>query len=189
MPVSHPLVPWTLTICGLSELAQHAQADVSHVCTILDPDWPDPEDFLVYGPHSRVTFRFHDIINEREGWDAPEEAHIQAVLELGESLKQAQVTHLLIHCHMGISRSTASAAILLAQDNPGREMEVFDLIHDLRPKSWPNSRMIAMADRALGRRGALVEAMAIHHARVAKAFPAFAADLALGERANEIPGS
>ena len=31
-----------LTICGLDELASHSTQGVTHVLSILDPDWPEP---------------------------------------------------------------------------------------------------------------------------------------------------
>ena len=42
MPVSISL----LTICGLEELEQHRARGVTHVLSILDPDWPDPQALL-----------------------------------------------------------------------------------------------------------------------------------------------
>jgi hypothetical protein len=36
-----PLSP-RVTICGIPELGEHCAAGVTHVLSILDPDWPDP---------------------------------------------------------------------------------------------------------------------------------------------------
>ena len=51
-----------LTICGLEELELHSARSVTHVLSILDPEWPDPEAFLGYDPHHRTILRFHDAI-------------------------------------------------------------------------------------------------------------------------------
>ena len=40
-----------LTICGLEELDQHRACGVTHVLSILDPNWADPEAFLAFDPH------------------------------------------------------------------------------------------------------------------------------------------
>jgi predicted protein tyrosine phosphatase len=160
---------------------------VTHVLTILDPDWPDPEDFRQYGPHARTVWRFHDIIGDWDGMVAPREAHVAAILEFGAQSRVQPIDHLLVHCHMGISRSTAAAVILMAQHNPGREADAFEHLSRIRPRSWPNSRMVRLADEMLARQGRLVEAMQAHHARVARAFPDFAALLRTGERAPEVP--
>ncbi len=182
-----PLLPYKISICGLSELGHFCDVGVSHVLTILDPDWPDPGEFEYYGEHSRLIWRFHDIIHPRPGWFSPDRETVRKVLEFGDAVRERPVEHLLIHCHMGVSRSTATAAILLAQHNPGRERQAFDTLYDMRPRSWPNSLMIRLADEELGRKGALVEAMRLHHVRVATNHPDFAEDIRLGERAHEVP--
>lgn len=181
------LVPFRITICGLSELCHHGAAGVSHVLTILDPGWPDPPDFAAWAPHRRTIWRFHDIIGEAEELAAPQAADVEKVLEFGRAARRDRVDHLLVHCHMGISRSTAAASILLAQHQPGRERDAFDHLWQIRPKSWPNSRMVRIADALLGRQGALVAAMQAHHARVARAYPDFAGSLRGGERECELP--
>ncbi|MBC7950516.1 MAG: protein-tyrosine-phosphatase [Rhodospirillaceae bacterium] len=185
MPMN--LVPYRITICGLAELCQHDSAGITHVLTILDPGWPDPQDFRAYGPHRRTVWRFHDVIAEQAGMVVPQASHVADILEFGSHAQKAPMDHLLVHCHMGISRSTAAAVILMAQFNPGREGEAFDHLWRIRPKSWPNSRMLELADGLLGRRGGLVQAMREHHARVARAYPGLADALRTSERANEVP--
>jgi predicted protein tyrosine phosphatase len=182
-----PLVPYRITICGLSELCQHKAAGVTHVLTILDPDWPDPEDFTGYPPHRRTVWRFHDVISTPDDMVYPTQRDVQAILAFGDGIRSERVEHLLVHCHMGVSRSTATAAILMAQHNSGREAEAFAHIRDIRPRSWPNSRMIRLADELLDRQGALTEALRLHHAAVARAHPELAALLRGGERAGEVP--
>lgn len=181
------LVPYRITICGLAELCLHGSVGVTHVLTILDPGWPDPEDFRAYGPHRRTIWRFHDVIRDQTDMVVPQASHIADILEFGRTARDQPLDHLLVHCHMGISRSTAAAVILMVQFNPGREGEAFDHLRRIRPKSWPNSRMLELADTALGRHGRLVEAMREHHARVARAHPDLAAALRTSERADEVP--
>lgn len=182
-----PLVPYRITICGLDELCRHCGSGVTHVLTILDPDWPDPEDFDTYTPHHRTVWRFHDIVTERADMIVPRDSDVAAILAFGDRAAAEAIDHLLVHCHMGVSRSTATAAILMAQHHPGREDEAFVELARIRPRSWPNSRMIALADHALGRDGRLTGAMRAHHAQVARAFPDFAALLRQGERSHEVP--
>lgn len=181
------LVPFKITICGLEELCRHSGAGVTHVLTILDPGWPDPADFQSYPPHRRTIWRFHDTIQVRDDMGYPTAETVKEILAFGEQARAEPIEHLLVHCHMGVSRSTAATAILMAQHNPGREAEAFDYIRAIRPRSWPNSRMIALADVLLGRNGRLFTAMQDHHAAVARAHPDFAAVLRQGERAHEVP--
>lgn len=176
-----------LTICGINELPQYADAGISHVLTILDPGWPDPEHFSRFRPHRRTIWRFHDIVNPAEGQSHPTEADVQAILDYGEALRSETVDHLLIHCHLGLSRSTATAIILMVQAGGGGEAEAFEYLRTIRPFSWPNSRMIGTADVLLGRGGTLLEAMRAHHRLMARARPDMMHYLRTSERGAEVP--
>lgn len=162
-PAARPL----MTICGLAELCSFQSSAVSHVLSILDPEWPDPEDFASYAPHHRLTLRFHDIIEPRPGQIMPGREHMEQLVRFGRDLKAEggdPLSHLLVHCHMGISRSTAAMTTLLAEARPDEDPDaIFAEIRDIRPQAWPNSRMIAMADDLLGRKGSLVEALRRHY--------------------------
>lgn len=185
-PIPTDLVPYRITICGLRELMIHAEKGVSHVVTILDPTHPDPEVFEIYPAHQRVVWRFDDHVTPVDGAVMPDEQTVDRILELGETFRTTTVEHLLIHCHAGVSRSTATAAILMAQFNPGREEEVFEHIRSIRPRAWPNSLMVTMADEKLGRNGALVAAMAKLHDMTARDYPELAEYLRIHGRAHEV---
>jgi predicted protein tyrosine phosphatase len=156
-----------LTICGLQELGSFQDAAVTHVLSILDPHYPDPQDFVAYKPHERLTLRFDDIIEPAPGQLPPERHHIEALLEFGKGLAAPEgdpLAHLLVHCHAGISRSSASMTILLAEARPESDEDaLFAHIREIRPQAWPNSRMIGMADDVLGRGGRLVAALRRHY--------------------------
>jgi predicted protein tyrosine phosphatase len=186
--ISTPLLPYRITICGLSELAEHADPGITHVVSILDPAWPDPNDFQHYPPHRRVVYRFDDVVEVGLGYTAPTQSDVSAILDLGRELMNEPVEQLLIHCHAGVSRSTATAAILMAQSNPGREPEVFVELERVRPRSWPNALMLRIADALLERNGALVAELHAHQRRIARAYPEFAELLARCGRAHEIAG-
>jgi predicted protein tyrosine phosphatase len=153
-----------LTICGLNELCSFQDSEVTHVLSILDPNHPEPADFAAYGPHKRLTLRFYDIIAPMPGLPLPERHHIEALLEFGKDLEWKDgdpLSHLLVHCHAGISRSTASMATLLAEARPAMDEDaIFARIHEIRPQAWPNSLMIGLADDLLGRGGRLTAALA-----------------------------
>lgn len=181
--VQSPLVAYTVSICGLDEI--YVFKEISHAISILDPGWPDPREFAKLPNCRRELFRFHDIIDELAGQTAPARKDIVRLLAIGERLQEGPVDHLLIHCHAGVSRSTASAAILLAQFNPGMEEDAFREVERVRPWSWPNSRMIELADRVMGREGRMVAAMRRHHGRMIAACPQQSESLRRGQRARE----
>jgi predicted protein tyrosine phosphatase len=154
-------LPFRITICGLDELAGHSEARVSHVLSILDPEWPVPEAFGTFGEHEKLELRFHDIIEDEAGKIAPGAEHVAQLLAFGRSLggEPAPDAHLLVHCHAGISRSSAAMGLLIAQampDQPGDA--IFANLLQIRPKIWPNLRILELGDRALGRNGDLVGA-------------------------------
>ncbi len=69
------------------------------------------------------------------------------------------VRHLLVHCHAGISRSTASMTLLLAQAQPGLGAdEVLAQVVHIREKAWPNLRILSLGAELLGRKGEFIEA-------------------------------
>lgn len=153
--------PFGMTVCGIDELGGHAALGATHVLSILDPDYPVPEAFGQYGEHARLECRFHDIIEPVPEMIAPRREDIHRILAFGRSL--AQEPHppatLLVHCHAGVSRSTASMALILAQAMPEvPAAEILATLYGMRDKAWPNLLMIEMGDALLGRDGSLVEA-------------------------------
>jgi predicted protein tyrosine phosphatase len=167
--------PFKITICGIDELIDHSAAQVTHVLSILDPDTPEPAAFGRYGEHARLELRFHDVIEANvNGYNSPQRHHVEKLLAFGRDLmKEPEGTpHLLVHCHMGISRSTAAAALLLAQARPDwTGPRVMAEIAGVRSKAWPNLRMVEIGDDMLGRGGDLVRAVRARHRALAMAQP------------------
>jgi predicted protein tyrosine phosphatase len=179
----------SVTICGLDELALHRAAGVTHVLSILDPDWPEPAEFDFWDPHDRLLLRFHDVIEDGSPWESPGADHVAAILRFGASLPLDRPVRLLVHCHAGVSRSTAAAIVMLAQRDPGRDPD--DIVAQIvrhRPQAWPNIRIIETGDRLLARQGALVEATRRHYREVIVVRPDYARELRAGGRGREVDG-
>ena len=162
--------PFGLTICGLDELAGHcvpgAVPGVTHVLSILDPGWPEPEAIRDFDLGRRLKLHFHDVIEPMPGWIAPERWDVELLLSFGRTLDQrapredpeAEGAHLLVHCHAGLSRSTASGILLLAQCRPTRAAhDIVGQVIRLRPRAWPNLRILEFGDALLGRDGEIVD--------------------------------
>lgn len=168
----------TLTICGIDELPDNSAREVTHVLSVLDPDRPEIEAFGSYGAHHRVTLRFHDIIDPRPGQVMPAPEHVGEILRFGAGLRETATGrasgHLLVHCHMGISRSTAAMLALMAQADPDEHEDgLFARLREIRPQAWPNSVMVGFADEQLGRKGRLTEALRRHYARQLEVQPKY----------------
>ena len=162
--VMAPLSSILTTICGLNELGRHTTRGITHVLSIMDPDSPEPRIFETFQPHRRTTLRFHDEIDPGPNLILPQMQHLHTILAFGRSLAieaaEQGGPHVLAHCHMGISRSTAAMVALLAVFHPGEdEDKIFARLVEMRPEAWPNSRMIKLTDDLLGRRGCLTAAL------------------------------
>lgn len=159
----------TLTICGIDELPDQRARGVSHVLSIVDPDWPELEAFQSYGVHDRTILQFHDIIDPAPDRILPQQQHMTEILGFGSRLLQSAKDrvegHLLVHCHMGVSRSTAAMLTLMAQASPDEaEERLFERLRAIRPQAWPNSLMVGYADEQLDRKGRLVAELHRHYA-------------------------
>jgi predicted protein tyrosine phosphatase len=177
-----------VTICGLDELGLHRRAGVTHVLSILDPGWPEPVEFDLWDRHDRLMLRFYDVIDDGAP-HPPGSDHVAAILRFGLGLPKDRPVRLLVHCHAGVSRSTASAILLMAQRDPARDPnEIVDEVARQRPQAWPNLRIVEIGDRLLGRGGALVEAVRGHYRQVIAARPDYAVELRAGGRGREVDG-
>ena len=186
-----PIAISRLTICGIDELPTHRSHGVTHVLSVLDPEREDPTIFGNFDPHERTILRFHDVIEDKEGRPAPTRADVEAILDYGETLIESRADrqdgHLLVHCHMGVSRSTAAMITLMAQCEPDRDEDsIFTTIREMRPIAWPNSVMIGFADELLGREGRLTAALQRHYALQLERDAMFERWMTELERAREI---
>lgn len=180
------MADWELSICGLEALARHCRHGVSHVVSILDPEEPEPESLAAWPAGARLMLRFHDIVGPSRWLAAPKAGHVELLLAFGRSLR-GQAGHLLIHCHGGVSRSTAAAAALLLQAHPeADEDEVIGHVAGLRPQAWPNARIVTFADHILNRQGRLIEALGRFYGKRLSATPGLARRLHENGRSEEV---
>ena len=176
-----------VTICGIPELGEHCAAGVTHILSILGPEWPEPDDFAAFAPHRRLTLRFDDIIEPTPGMLLPSRHDVERLLEFGRELSALPQAHLLVHCHAGVSRSTASAALILAQAHPERPAAAaLEAVARLRPRAWPNLRILELGDELLGRNGEIVAAAAAIYRRVLDRDPGFEAAMIDSGRGREV---
>jgi predicted protein tyrosine phosphatase len=184
---SRRLVPYQLTICGIGELGLHCEDHVTHVLSILDPGWPDLDAFGSFDPHQRLELRFHDVIDAGPGWVVPEREDVERLLAFGREASQARETHLLVHCHAGMSRSTAAATLIVAQTRPDRPAEeALVAVVRQRPHAWPNLRILELGDALLGRRGEIVDAVRAHYRRQIEREPWLIEQMIEGGRGREV---
>jgi predicted protein tyrosine phosphatase len=184
-------IPFRITVCGLDELTALAAAGPTHVLSILDPGWPEPDILRGFAVHRRLKLHFHDVIEPLPGWIAPERWDVELLLAFGRDIAGADDAapgvHLLVHCHAGVSRSTAAAILLLTQRHGARPAdEAVAEVARLRPQAWPNLRILELGDAALGRRGEIVSAARAQYQRVLAREPQLAEAMIGGGRGREV---
>ena len=183
-----PLPDHTVTICGIPELIQHSTNGVTHVLSIIDVHEPRPIALDNYKTLiERELIRFDDVVAEYPGFSACTPQHIEQVLAFGEKVHATPGGHVLVHCHAGISRSTAAAAILMCQHAPGREEDAFLKVLTLRKHGWPNTRMVEFADQILKRDGALMRGLDAYRRALLKEKPHLSDVIRNIGRGHELP--
>ncbi|NTF17075.1 hypothetical protein G6L37_01355 [Agrobacterium rubi] len=105
----------------------------------------------------QFLLKFDDVVTDGNGrWRA---SRLQVEQALGWARKWKDV-RLLVHCEMGVSRSTAIALAILAERyGKGLEDDAVAHLLRIRPMASCNPFIVATADSILGRSGKLVAAL------------------------------
>ncbi len=128
----------------------------SHVVSLIDPDLGADLRPRFSGPIAHDVFTFFDQENpdERPAFVALCETVVDRLLAICAADAPAR---LLVHCHAGASRSTAAAYVALSLlAGQGAEAAAFTRLLAMTVKPWPNRLLVEVADRRLGRDGALL---------------------------------
>jgi predicted protein tyrosine phosphatase len=145
-------------VCSLARLhdtvedtgARHVVSLIGDEANVLRPHSVAPENHL--------WLRLHDISSPLDGYIMPGEAHVAELIRFVRGWDRR--APLVIHCYMGISRSTASAYAGVCALNPQRdETAIAQALRRASPTATPNIRIVTLADRLLGRDGRMVAAI------------------------------
>jgi predicted protein tyrosine phosphatase len=145
-------------ICPLSQLTPTVTASgASHLITLINLDTPVPRPDTI-AAENHLFIGINDIVEPAEGLVLAADDHVTSLIGFVESWDQTRP--LVIHCFAGISRSTAAAFIALCVARPARnERAIAQALRQASPIATPNSRLVAIADRLLGRDGRMVAAI------------------------------
>ena len=111
------------------------------------------KDLLIQGPH-HLHVIFDDIARPVLGYIHPTEDHFAEILAFSREFTDDD--RVLVHCHFGISRSTAIAIAILIQHGM-TYLDAYYHIEMLRPILSPNKLIIHYIDRRFGLDGKLSE--------------------------------
>jgi predicted protein tyrosine phosphatase len=145
-------------VCSLARLHGTVEATGAlHVVTLLkDTDLVQRPRTIPESNH--LVLGVDDISVPMDGYVIPCDEHVRSLIDFvcGWDRRRPMV----VHCYAGISRSTAGAYVAACALNPRREE--WAIAHALRrasPTATPNARIVALADRLLGRDGRMVAAI------------------------------
>jgi predicted protein tyrosine phosphatase len=130
----------------------------SHLVSLLSPEYmiETPEQ-IVAERHLRLAV--NDVLEVWASDSPPNETHVARLLDFGRSWNAD--APMLVHCWAGISRSMAAAYTLLCdRAGPGSEFEIARKLRTRAAHAYPNALIVALADRALGRDGRMIDAVA-----------------------------
>ena len=150
-----------IIVCPLHEIEEVVVTrSAGHLLTLIDPATiPRTPRSILAERHLKLGV--NDITEVIDGLVCPDETTVEAVLRFGREWDEAQP--LVVHCWAGISRSTAAAFMIVCERNPRvAEAEIARSIRGASATAYPNRRLVALADEALGRGGrmsAAVQAM------------------------------
>ena len=145
-------------VCSLSRLNETVEdTGARHVVSLIG-DEARLERPPVIAPENHLWLRLHDISTPLDGYIMPGKTHVAELLDFVRGWDRR--APLVVHCYMGISRSTASAFVAVCALNPRRgEDNIAQALRAASPTATPNSRIVSLADRLLGRGGRMVAAI------------------------------
>jgi len=145
-------------VCSLARLQETVEdTGARHVVSLIG-DEARLERPSSIAPENHLWLRLHDISTPLDGYIMPGEEHVSDLLAFGRGWDRC--APLVVHCYMGISRSTASAFASVCALNPDRdETSIAQALRRASPTATPNIRIVSLADRLLGRHGRMVAAI------------------------------
>jgi predicted protein tyrosine phosphatase len=145
-------------VCSLSRLHETVEeTGARHVVSLLGD-----EARLLRPPgvaqENHLWLCLHDISSPLDGHIMPGEEHVATLLDFVRNWDRK--APLVVHCYMGISRSTASAFASVCALNPQRdEMSIAQALRRASPTATPNIRIVSLADKILDRNGRMIAAV------------------------------
>ena len=149
----------SIIVCPLSRVpALVASHRPSRVVSLLDPGMRFPSLGRAYvDRHLRLSF--HDAHVAERGVTIATAADVERLCAFLDAWDA--IDPLLVHCHAGIGRSTATAFVSACYLNPDvPERRIAETLRRVAPLARPNEHVVRVADDVLGRGGRMADAIA-----------------------------
>jgi len=146
-----------IVVCPLSDLQRTVDAVAAlSVLTVISPDMPVDTPCGI-APDRHLTLHFNDVVQITNGLVAATHQDIERMIAFIDVWDKR--APMVIHCWLGVSRSTAAALTAMCRLQPDRpEFEIAQQLRFAAPFASPNLRIVSLADKALGRDGRLIDA-------------------------------
>ena len=145
-------------VCPLSRISEVAAGTgAGAMVTLINSGTPVQRPAGI-AAERHLRLHFNDVTEPQPGLVAPGAEHVARLVAFARDWDRR--APLLIHCFAGVSRSTAAAFVAACAIEPARDPA--DLAARLRaasPTATPNALLVALADSALGRGGAMIRAI------------------------------
>ena len=143
------------SLSGLDQALEHHRP--SHLVSLLSPSYmiATPDGF---DPRRHLKLGIDDVRDPGQAENPPEREHVDRLLAFARGWDRD--APILIHCWAGISRSMASAYVILCDRlGHGREAEIALAMRRRAPHASPNFLLVRHADQALSRDGRMLAAL------------------------------
>tara|TARA_B100000965_G_scaffold108540_1_gene89718 strand:+ start:587 stop:1093 length:507 start_codon:yes stop_codon:yes gene_type:complete len=136
-----------IIICGLADIQECVDKyNPDKMLTIINKNFsPDTPQGMDKKRHLKILI--DDISEPREGFVLPERHHAQSLLDFTDDWNTKKP--LLVHCHMGISRSTATSLGVAAKFDLGNIEIIIEKLKEVAPHASPNKIMTKYFDEIL----------------------------------------
>jgi predicted protein tyrosine phosphatase len=145
-------------VCSLARLHETVkETGARHIVSLIgdDADLIRPAQVQ---PENHLWLQLHDISTPLDGHILPGEEQVTDLIRFVRAWDRR--TPLVVHCYMGISRSTASAYASVCALSPDRdEADIAQALRRASPTATPNIRIVSLADKLLEREGRMIAAV------------------------------
>ncbi len=136
-----------IIICGLADIQECVDKyRPNKMLTIINKNF-EPETPSGMDKNRHLKMLIDDISEPREGFILPEKHHTQELLDFTDDWDKTKP--ILVHCHMGISRSTATSLGIAAKYSPENIELIIENLKEIAPHASPNKIMMRYYDEIL----------------------------------------
>lgn len=141
-------------VCSLAEVTERVdRLRPARVVSLLDPGCAFP---VLGGVSGHLRLSLLDVPHADAAGAATRQT-VEALLEFDGTAAPDALT--LVHCHAGVSRSTAATLVLVARRYGARALPAaVDWLWRSREEVYPNTLLLALGDEVLGLSGSLARA-------------------------------